>query len=489
MSKQNKIRGWTRRRVLQGATAAAAGVVIGGSSKLISSFALPQYNPVPGSANPPNCPGLPYGGTQFVPGSDTRPIVPRKPVSALSATEITELQTAFNKLRALPQGDPRTWYMQADIHALLCDSCNGVSMQIHNSWNFLPWHRAYLYFYERILGSLAMNINTFRIPFWDWENNRSIPLPYLAPTPGGLALYDTSRDPAMAAGGDLPPTDGSMARIMNLMGISDFPIFGGTSTIGGSLEQDPHNVIHDDLGNPTNSYEDMGVLGYAARDPIFFAHHCNIDKIWWEWNTNFPPSPSGGYANPSDPAFLGAQWSFYDEHANVVSITAQDVLNFPANLRYTYPQGPQIPPLFDVIIPCELVCCAPGPNPGPYLKVSQEASEQILTQSRASRTVVLVLTGVEIPEGIVGTFNVMVVRGEHRTAIGTLTVLGNTLHDKTPKLANLVLDITKAASDLFAKQNPASIRLSPRNPGRARAKPFLVRAQSAEIRMARQTGD
>jgi len=29
----------------------------------------------------------------------------------------------------------------------------------------------------------------------------------------------------------------------------------------------------------------MGNLGFAARDPIFFAHHSNIDKLWSNWNS------------------------------------------------------------------------------------------------------------------------------------------------------------------------------------------------------------
>ncbi|MFS7947023.1 putative catechol oxidase [Helianthus anomalus] len=39
-----------------------------------------------------------------------------------------------------------------------------IEIQIHNSWLFFPFHRWYLYFYERILGKL-INDPTFALPF------------------------------------------------------------------------------------------------------------------------------------------------------------------------------------------------------------------------------------------------------------------------------------------------------------------------------------
>ncbi|MCD9559963.1 hypothetical protein HAX54_018344 [Datura stramonium] len=39
-----------------------------------------------------------------------------------------------------------------------------LELQVHSSWLFLPFHRCYLYFFERILGSL-INDPTFVMPF------------------------------------------------------------------------------------------------------------------------------------------------------------------------------------------------------------------------------------------------------------------------------------------------------------------------------------
>ena len=468
----------SRRRFLRGAAAATAGTLLAGSSGLLSEIVLGQ--------NPPSCPAALTGGTSFVPGSDTRPLVMRLPISALPTSQLAQLQAAFTALRALPSSDARTWVLQADIHSLFCDQCSGVNMQIHDSWNFFPWHRAYLYYYERILGSLVGDMDHFRLPYWNWETNRSMPSSYLMPATSGNSLYDANRDSGIAGGGPLPATDGTASRITTLLSITDFATFGGAAASGGACEVDPHNIIHTDVGPNTPSGDDMGNLGYAARDPIFFGHHCNIDKIWSKWN-----SLGGGgtaYKNPTDSAFLTARWSFYDENSNVVSISAADVLDHKDNLRYIY-QGPtrKLPfPLYEILA-CEVVCCLPGPDPGPFLKVSQQVSEQVLTQSRAGRSVLLVLNRAEIPTGVVGTFDVISVRGERRTRIGALSVVANTMADKSHKPVTLVLDISKAAQDLLATEKPASIVLSARNAALSKTKPFVLKAASAQIRLERST--
>jgi polyphenol oxidase len=81
----------------------------------------------------------------------------------------------------------------------------------------------------------------------------------------------------------------------------------------------------------------MGHLGFAARDPIFFAHHGNLDKIWSNWNALAAHSQLPAYENPTDPAFRSERWNFYDEKERVVSISASDVLDHQNHLRYSYP--------------------------------------------------------------------------------------------------------------------------------------------------------
>ncbi|MCA1614359.1 MAG: tyrosinase family protein, partial [Acidobacteria bacterium] len=80
---------------------------------------------------------------------------------------------------------------------------------------------------------------------------------------------------------------------------------------------------------------DMGVLATAAQDPIFFAHHSNIDRLWDIW-TRIP-----GNTNPADPNWTGMGWSFYDENKNWVTISVNQVLDEEKALGYSY-QPPQV---------------------------------------------------------------------------------------------------------------------------------------------------
>src|SRR3954466_8982583 len=111
----------------------------------------------------------PTGGTpvNFAPIAGLTKVT-RKPASALTAAEVTRLRLGYKKLRDLTvsdPSDPRGWMQQANVH---CWMCGGGPVEVHQTWRFLPWHRMYLLFHERILGKLV-NDNSFRLPYWDWD--------------------------------------------------------------------------------------------------------------------------------------------------------------------------------------------------------------------------------------------------------------------------------------------------------------------------------
>jgi hypothetical protein len=481
-----------RRRFLQDAATIVGGAGFATASGFFSTFRSFAQDP------PSDCPAPLTGGTPFSPGQDTRPIVRRKGISTLTAPELSLVQQAFSGLRNLPATDKRAWILQADIHALYCDQCDNTSVQIHGSWNFFPWHRAYLYYFERILGSLVGDLDGFRLPYWDWENIRTLPSPYATPAASTNSLWDSNRRAALAQGGNLPTNDGSKARVAILNAITDFATFGGTAADAGACENNPHNTVHVDVGFLNSPYLDMGNLGFAARDPIFFAHHGNIDKLWSRWNglssgSHLPPP---AYKNPTDAAFLDTRWSFYDENQNVASISTVDVLDHEGNLRYTY-EAPQFKAIqFLAEYECRLFWRGPGPDPGPFLEVSEEVRTSVLAQVRQfneSHSIALVLQGVEVPNKTSGNFDVFAVRGDRKTFLGTLSLLNETMRIKEAKPVTLVLDVTHAVGDLLAKSKPASIRVFRRrdqNPGerpsaeeKAEAAAFVLKAKRAQIRV------
>src|SRR5512134_742389 len=60
---------------------------------------------------------------------------------------------AIKVMQARPASDPTRWVYQGAIHATYSVPPTGATWNAcqHQSWFFLPWHRMYLYYFERIL--------------------------------------------------------------------------------------------------------------------------------------------------------------------------------------------------------------------------------------------------------------------------------------------------------------------------------------------------
>src|SRR3712207_1803242 len=151
MSDRN--RGISRRHFTAGTLAGAALLPGAAWAQVVPLHCVPPLSPVQGVAFQPSA-----GGTVRI----------RKSVFELSGAEITRLKAAYAALRNVYRDDPRSWYNQGLVHCWYCsgalDNLNG--MEIHGGWWFLAWHRAYLYFHERILGHLIGD-PTFALPYWD----------------------------------------------------------------------------------------------------------------------------------------------------------------------------------------------------------------------------------------------------------------------------------------------------------------------------------
>ena len=258
--------------------------------------------------------------------------LPRKAISALTAAEATRLRLAYKRLRDLTVSDPtdpRGWMQQANVH---CWQCGGSGTDVHQSWFFLPWHRAYLYFHERILIKL-LNDTSFRLPFWDWDATVSRNLPAIhrpanvGATPN--SLFDANRSPTASGGSAIPAS----TFLPNPMSAPNFTAFGGNAASGGTIENGPHGRIHVWAGDPSTGL-DMGRLDTAARDPIFYAHHCNIDRLWAEWFRRNPLA----HAHPTAASFRNKTYLFFDQEKVLRRIRVSQVLN-TAPLGFSYPAG------------------------------------------------------------------------------------------------------------------------------------------------------
>jgi polyphenol oxidase len=182
----------------------------------------------------------------------------------------------------------------------------------------------------------------FRLPYWDWDTSahRKIPDAYTAPNDTTNPLWDGAR--LMSPTDEIPDEDVGEAVMEAALTAGTFAEFGGTASGMGIPEGAPHGSVHVDVGG------DMGTFDTAGRDPIFYAHHSNIDKMWSDWN-----KASSTHTNPTDSSFLNLRWNFYDENKVWRSITAAQVLNHENQLRYVYGPSEFMEKLWQ-ILPCLL---------------------------------------------------------------------------------------------------------------------------------------
>ncbi|CAL1353513.1 unnamed protein product [Linum trigynum] len=288
------------------------------------------------------------------PDPATTPIRVRRFAHRLDEESIAKYEKAVSIMRSLPYSDPRSFTRQANLH---CQYCTGSFLQqhstlpvrVHKTWIFFPWHRMLLYFHEKILGSLIGD-DTFAIPFWPWDlpDGMTLPAFYL-----NGSFINHQRDPThfppavadldfqLAPGGTSPEeqTDLNLALMYNQMvsGAKTAELFmgcayktgeGGDCFGPGTMERAPHNTIHKWVGSAFHTgREDMGVFYSAARDPSFYAHHSNIDRLWEVWRATHP--------EVNDPEFLDSYMYFHDDTSRLVRIRFRDVMDID-KLRYRY---------------------------------------------------------------------------------------------------------------------------------------------------------
>ena len=207
----------------------------------------------------------------------------------------------------------------------------------HGTPWFFAWHRLYLYYFEKVLQQAA-NDPTLSLPYWDYTDpaNLAMPAAYTSPTyvdaQGHLdanALNEPRRTPGWnPPGGNL--LDETSTNIDDALENKTF--FDTTSGTGfqSDIEGNVHGYVHCTV-TPCPG-PDMGAVGYSANDPIFWAHHANIDRMWDCWT-------SLGNPNPQNPQFLNKTFSFVDAEGNLVTNAVADLFNGTIEFDYVYQQA------------------------------------------------------------------------------------------------------------------------------------------------------
>ncbi len=303
----------------------------------------------------------------------------RKNIYSLTPQELADFQDALNAIKADGSYDG---FVHRHHHAMMTatpmpgEPLDSIARNVaHSGPAFLPWHR---YFCRELELLLQSKKKTVTLPYWDWAADAADPL--AAPLWNG----DPAAGPVYVGGdGDGPNgevTTGPFARWTALIADLEtgglLPRKGITRALGGSFptadqvedmisdrdtydeapwsrdsrdsfrnrsegwpgSNDPgeqgsqlHNRVHLWVGG------DMGP-GTSPNDPVFFLHHCNVDRLWARWQHTHPTAP---YAPVSDgPA--GHNLGDTMQHLVTADATPTRSLDYRRTLGFVYDTDPPL---------------------------------------------------------------------------------------------------------------------------------------------------
>ena len=235
-----------------------------------------------------------HGNGKAVIGSTPCMVRVRKNANTLTAGERDRFIAAFAQLNN--QGLGRFADFR-DMHTSVS------SPQAHGAPGFLPWHRAYILDLERELQAIDPSVSLHY-----WRFDQAAPNLFKRDFIGesdnlGTVMFSPTNPLQFWV------TDG-------VQGINRRPFFNTNSAPPGlrnetqtlalgtaypafrTLEGNPHGSAHVSFGGSISS------IPTAARDPLFFMLHCNVDRLWAKWqlqNNRFNPAVAASYDGSGNP--------------------------------------------------------------------------------------------------------------------------------------------------------------------------------------------
>ncbi len=251
---------------------------------------------------------------------------------------------AVSAMKALSSSDPRNWTYQASVHGTPSAVPSGQSAYWaqcqHGTSFFLPWHRMYLMNFERIVAAQIAQMggpSDWALPYWNYSAKQEWSVLPPAFRDRSSPLFVEQRNPvANTADSVLQPRDIDLTSALTAPGTATNTGFFGSLPAGhsnrdfGRLEGTVHNNVHNKIGGATGW---MGDPDMAARDPIFWLHHANIDRLWQVWLNRDP-----GHHNLTSSYWMnGVAFYFHDENGRPLAMATYQVLDTTApNLNYRY---------------------------------------------------------------------------------------------------------------------------------------------------------
>lgn len=270
------------------------------------------------------------------PKARTSPEMPMVPMSMISVGEMTfaqHLQNILPKLRVPLKVPP--WLLFPPVHdrrdqakmnkneksRFLCaldvliangtfgklvDIHADMSHMMHGTQRFFPWHRIYLIQLERALRAIHPDVF---LPYWDWTNasEQSIPA-WLASYTPTVKTPTTTINVVRS-----PGTSSALATIA-----SNVPTIMSMNTFLNFWQnlEGVHGMVHVWVGGSMSS------IPTAPADPIFWMHHANTDRLWWNWYN----SPAGSGKNPSltGSAAIMDPWAYTEANTRDIEMLGYD---------------------------------------------------------------------------------------------------------------------------------------------------------------------
>jgi tyrosinase len=282
----------------------------------------------------------------------------RKNANNLTPGERDRFVAAFAKLN--DQGTGRF----ADFRSM---HTNAGSPEAHGAPGFLPWHRAYLLDLERELQAIDPSV---ALPYWRFDRpaptmfNRdflgvsdSLGTVEFSPT-NPLQFWTTDGVQGIKR---RPLFDTATRGAIGVLKESQTLALGNRYALFQEMEGNPHGLAHTSFGGSISS------IPTAAKDPLFFLLHANVDRLWAKWQRRF------GRFNP-------AQAASFDRNAanggNRIGHNLPDTM-WPWNGITGAPRPPTAPGGGLANSPC-----VSGPGPQPLVRDSLDYQDLVAATSR-----------------------------------------------------------------------------------------------------------
>jgi ribosomal protein S20 len=219
----------------------------------------------------------------------------------MSSTEWNTYANALNGLR------------KNGVLARFVDYHTNYQAQGHGGCYFLPWHRQFLFEFERELNKITPGVS---VPYWDWTKRSPVSgdkiNEYFTIDPiwnrmGGAQGFRAIPKPPFqnwAVGGSTCMRD-FFQNNWNIGGFGDSYVFLSSQQVNLlTRSRDSFNTFSNFLeanhGTPHVAVGgSMADVPTSPLDPVFYSHHAFVDKIWSDWQKTGNGNSFGGrHENP-----------------------------------------------------------------------------------------------------------------------------------------------------------------------------------------------